>query len=144
MSKMREFSKEVVEKDACIATQPSRLTPNGSKKMTKEQKEEVAKELKIKRDKDRTMVRGIFRNNECPGGNVGFMFRKYAEDPMEKYAMQDGEVYTVPLGVAKHLNTGCWYPVHSYKSKDSSLMVQEKMRRYSFQGLDFMDESLSA
>lgn len=114
-----------------------------SKKLTKEEKEIIAKELKVKRDKDRTMVRGMFQNHECPGGSFAFMVRKYAEDPIEKYTMQDGEVYTIPLGVARHLNTSCWFPVHKFKSKDSSMTVQEKMRRVSFQGLEFLEESLS-
>jgi hypothetical protein len=115
-----------------------------SKKLTKEEKEVIAKDLKVKRDKERTPVRGIFKYHECPGAMFEFMFKKYAEDPLEKFSMLDGEVYTIPLGVARHLNTACWYPVHKFQSKDSSLTTQEKIRRTSFQSLEFMDEALAA
>ncbi len=114
-----------------------------SKKLTKEEKEVIAKELKIKRDKERTPVRGIFKYHECPGAMFEFMFKKYAEDPLEKFSFIDGEVYTIPLGVARHLNTGCWYPVHKFQSKDSIMTTQEKIRRTSFQSLEFMDEALA-
>ena len=114
-----------------------------SKKLTKEEKEVIAKDLKVKRDKERTPVRGIFKYHECPGAMFEFMFKKYAEDPLEKFSMLDGEVYTIPLGVARHLNTGCWYPVHKFQSKDSILTTQEKIRRTSFQSLEFMDEALA-
>lgn len=128
-------------KDTISYQQTARPYGNRSKKLTKEEKEVIAKELKIKRDKERSTVRGIFRNHECPGGSLRFIFKKYAEDPLEKYDLLDGEVYTIPLGVARHLNTNCWYPVHKYQSKDSGMTMQEKIRRTSFQSLEFVEES---
>jgi len=128
-------------KDSLIFQQAARPFLTRSKKITKEEKEVIAKDLKVKRDKDRTPVRGIFKYHECPGGSFGFMFKKYAEDPLEKYQMIDGEVYTIPLGVARHLNTNVWYPVHKYQSKDSVMSFQEKIRRTSFQSLEFSEEA---
>lgn len=136
--KSKEGSKDTIQYQTAARPFETR-----SKKLTKEEKEVIAKDLKVKRDKERVSVRGIFRYHECPGGSVGFMFKKYAEDPLEKYNLQDGEVYTLPLGVARHLNTNCWYPVHSYQSKDSGMTVQEKIRRTSFQSLEFVEESLN-
>ncbi len=60
------------------------------------------------------LVKGIFRSRESVGGNVKFCFRKYKWDRTEWYIMFDGETYEVPLGVARHLNQNCNYPVHSH------------------------------
>lgn len=108
----------------------------------------VNPELEAKRKEDRKMVRGIFRFHEVPNGQMDFVFKKYPGDPLEKFSMKDGEVYEVPLGVAKHLNTNCWYPVYGHNDKaqaniaDNSLMqIKEKIRRCSFQSLDFTEVS---
>ena len=64
--------------------------------------------LKYLRDKDREKVKGIFRYHEVPGGNFSFSYRAYKEDQVENFSLNDGEVYTIPLGVARHLNKNCW------------------------------------
>lgn len=102
------------------------------------------KDLKYQRDKDREMVRGIFRFFEVPGGNMSFSFRKYREDEIETFSLNDGEIYTIPRGVAHHLSNNCWYPEHAYKQDEQgrpSMMVSKKRRRCSFEPLDFMDVS---
>lgn len=60
------------------------------------------------------MVKGVFRCREPEGGNVEFFFKKYKWDPVQHYVMFDGEVYEVPLAVARHLNKNCNYPIHSH------------------------------
>jgi hypothetical protein len=98
--------------------------------------------LKYERDKDREKVRGIFRFHEVPGGTMQFVFRKYKEDPVESFTLVDGQVYTLPLGVAKHLNKNCWYPVHAHALDESgatSVKIGQKVRRASFQSLEFVD-----
>lgn len=102
------------------------------------------KDLKYMRDKDREMVRGIFRFFEVPGGTMAFSFRKYKEDEIETYTLNDGSIYTVPRGVAHHLSNNCWYPEHAYKMDDQgkpSVQITKKKRRCSFEPLDFMDPS---
>jgi hypothetical protein len=110
-----------------------------AKKTTKE----VTKtSIKTLRDKDRENVRGIFRFHEVPGGRMDFVFKKYKEDPIETFSLIDGDVYTLPLGVARHLNTNCWYPTYTYKSDEAGrpvMGVGEKVRRCSFQSLEFID-----
>ena len=117
-----------------------------SRKQQPQQDPSVLAALENKRAEEQKMVRGIFRFHEVPGGQMDFVFRKYKGDKLEKYSMKDGEVYEVPLGVARHLNTNCWYPVygHSDASKasveESALMsIKEKVRRCSFQSLDFVE-----
>jgi len=56
--------------------------------------------------------------------------------------MRDGEIKTIPLGVAKHLNKNLWYPEYSFvKSEDMQNVSQitKKIRRASFQSLEFID-----
>lgn len=102
--------------------------------------------LDAKRAEESKLVRGIFRFHEVPGGQMDFMFRKYKGDDLAKYSMKDGEVYEIPLGVARHLNTNCWYPVYGHNDKSqqgalgsAAMNVKEKIRRCSFQSLDFVE-----
>jgi len=98
--------------------------------------------LKYQRDKDRQMVKGIFRFYEVPGGSMSFNYRKYKEDPIERYDFVDGQVYTIPLGVAKHLTKNCSYPVHKHLKDESgkvSMRIGQKVNRVGFESLEFMD-----
>jgi len=102
----------------------------------------VKPNLRYLRDRDRELVKGIFRYHEVPGGVVMFSIRLWKEDQVEDFTLKDGEVYTLPLGVARHLNKNCWYPVHAYASDENGKQVQkisQKVRRMSFQSLEFTD-----
>jgi len=111
--------------------------------------------LRYMRDKDKEKVKGIFRYYEVPGGQVSFMFRAYREDRIERYDLLDGEIYTLPLGVAKHLNNNCWYPRYGHMENEEGVIsghapnglgkgmqgmrVAQKVRRMGFQSLEFTD-----
>jgi hypothetical protein len=98
--------------------------------------------LKFQRDKDRMPVRGKFIFHEVPGGKMDFVFRAYKGDPIATYSFCDGDIKTIPLGVAKHLNTNCWYPSYKYANDDQgrpAMSVGQKIRRCSFQSLEFLD-----
>lgn len=99
------------------------------------------------RAKDREPVKGIFRFYESPGGCMEFSYKCYKGDQIERFNLQDGEVCTIPLGVAKHLNKNGWYPVHAYRVEDNgkaSMHIGKKVRRFGFQSLEFVDiEDLS-
>lgn len=107
------------------------------------QEQQKKKNFAYLRDKEREMVTGIAKNYECPGGVIEFMFRKWKGDPIAKYSFLDGQVCRIPLGVARHLNTNCWYPVHA-QAQDSngrpSYKIGKKVRRFGFQSLEFLDE----
>lgn len=103
---------------------------------------ENAAKLKSMRDKDRQMVKGVFKYYEVPGGSVGFCFKKYKEDPIETFDLVDGQIYTIPLGVAKHLNSNTWYPIHGHTVDENGAPLQsikQKVNRMAFQSLEFMD-----
>lgn len=116
-----------------------------SRKPTK--KKLTKAEVDHMRDKDAEVVKGIFRFYEVPGGTMSFVFKAYDGDHIDRYDMVDGQVYSVPLGVARHLNKNLWYPEYDYmKGEDSKniMKVTKKVRRCGFQSLEFIDaEDLS-
>ena len=104
--------------------------------------EKKAPNLKYLRDKMRETVRGMFKFDEAPGQTLSFMYREFKEDPIERYDLKDGQVYSLPLGVAKHINRNLNYPVHKHiKSEDGSaeMRIGHKVQRASFQSLEFID-----
>jgi hypothetical protein len=132
-----------------------------TKNLTEVKTESKAKpNLKYMRDKDRENVKGIFRFYEVPGGTMGFVYKQYREDPVENYTLQDGQIYTIPLGVAKHLNKNGSYPEYEYMKTEAGfenhkvaygmginagMRIGRRIRRFGFQSLDFMDpEDLNA
>lgn len=113
-----------------------------TQEVKKETKTEQKKSFKYMRDKDRENVRGIFRFYEVPGGSFSFVFKKWKEDPLERFDLIDGQVYTIPLGVAHHLNKNGWYPVHAYAVDEMGkplMKIGQKVRRFGFQSLEFVD-----
>lgn len=108
----------------------------------KKDKEKLKKELPVMRAKDREPVKGIFHFYEVPGGILSFVFKAYKGDDVERFDLTDGNIYTVPLGVAKHLNRTGWYPVHAHAQDETgavTMKIGQKIRRYGFQSLEFVD-----
>jgi mannose-6-phosphate isomerase-like protein (cupin superfamily) len=115
--------------------------------LTKEKKDKSSINLKAMREKDREPVKGIFHFYEVPGGSMNFVYKKYKGDETERFDLIDGQIYTVPLGVAKHLNNDGWYPIHTFAQDESgghAVRIGQKVRRFGFQSLEFIDiEELS-
>lgn len=124
--------------------------------MSQVRKEVVApkKNLKYERDKAREMVKGIFKFYEVPGGSMSFSYREFKEDKVERYDMIDGEIYSIPLGVARHLNKNGWYPLYNFVPGENSVQtgaavqgfsgnnvqkITQKVRRFAFNSLEFVD-----
>jgi hypothetical protein len=116
------------------------------------------------------MVKGRFKNYEVPGGGLPFEAGKYPGQPLFKCNFQDGEVYEVPLWVARHLNGidvtadalggkigSCSYPIHGFKweggkpapesvlgaggSPIPATVVSKRKQRFGFEPLDFSVDS---
>ena len=105
-------------------------------------KRELVAKLSYQRDKDREVVKGIFRFYEVPGASLSFVYKAYKGEETIRYDLVDGEVYSLPLGVARHLNKSGWYPIHAHtKGEDDkpSMKIGHKVRRYGFQSLEFVD-----
>jgi hypothetical protein len=70
------------------------------------------------------------------------MYREFKEDPIERYDLEDGKVYSLPLGVVKHINKNMFYPIHSYMTDENgkkSMRIGTKIQRASCQSLEFVD-----
>lgn len=119
---------------------PKNLTPESK---THSSREEIQKKLKLQQAKDKEMVKGIFRFYEVPGGSVNFVYGPiYKGDQSKRYDLVDNQVCTIPLGVAKHLNKSGWYPTYGYQKDamgNTTMVVSQKVRRYGFQSLEFVD-----
>lgn len=133
-------------------------TQNNTPKMTRE---ELAKQLKKRRDRDEEIVTGIFKNLESPGMStipVYFVYKYYPGQQPEVYELHDGERYALPRGVARHLNNNCHYreyqqipgengvrgainPDGRLRTKDS-LQISKKVHRYAFNSLEYMDDDI--
>jgi hypothetical protein len=103
---------------------------------------DIKSELLAMREKDRKPVRGMFKFYESIGGTMSFSYRKYAQDEVATYTLTDGQVHTIPLGVAKHLNTNGWYPTYTYMNDEHGrpvTKVGKKNRRFGFQSLEFTE-----
>jgi len=121
----------------------TRLTiPKQRRIITKQDRDKFKKEVQKLRDRDAELVKGIFINHETPNGMLEFTLRLYPGDPIVKYTLFDGQMYELPLGVAKHLNQNCSYKVHKYQLGPDghySQKVGKRVRRFSFQSLDYTD-----
>jgi SPX domain protein involved in polyphosphate accumulation len=96
-------------------------------------KSKLKEKMRLKTIEDKTVVKGRFRNIESPGSQLIFSFN------MDKYTMQDGEIYEVPLEVARHLNN-CYYKIHENALSDAdgfkqSNTVGRKIDRFAFESL---------
>lgn len=127
------------------------------KKLTRS---EVAKQIPNWRAQDAELVTGIFKNLECRGGSVTFNYKAYPGDEYRTYHLIDGQRYTIPRGVAKHLNTNCHYKEYKHlpgefgetgvraAAHDGRLRSHEnmyavnKVHRYAFHSLEFSDDDL--
>lgn len=76
------------------------------------------------REEDSRLVTGRFKNLEVKGGDLTFPFRLYKEDPYRTYHFEDGKVYTVPYGVAKHIKEMTKVKKHAFLvDKDGKKIV---------------------
>ena len=108
----------------------------------KEVKDRPKLNLNYERDKDAEVVRGIFHFYEVPGGVLQFVYKAYKQDEPITYTVEDGKVYSLPRGVARHLNKSGWYPIHTYMNDESGKAVAkvgQKVARYGFSSLEFFD-----
>lgn len=122
---------------------------------------------KLIEEEGKKLVKGRFKNYETPGASAEIQCRKYSEDrvPFFKKRMNDGEVYEIPLYVARWL-TGtdkcaeqlggkihsCSHLIHGFSMKpDGSfanmkeddrgipvpIITDKHRQRYGFESLEF-------
>jgi hypothetical protein len=119
------------------------ISINNKKKITAEEKIAAEDKRQHALEVDSKMVTGIFKNLEAKGGDLEFSYRMYKEDPFRVYHFFDGKEYTIPLGVAKHINTMTAVPEREYaKGPDGTpqlyTIIKSKRQRYQFLSREFM------
>lgn len=125
-------------------------------------KEDFAKQIRKMRDRDAEKVTGIFKNLENPAnsgsrGSLVFSYKIYPGDPNEVYELLDGERYSLPRGVARHLNNNCYYREYNHlpgefgqtgiragaadgRLQTTTIQTSRKVHRYAFHSLEYMDD----
>ncbi len=117
-------------------------------------------------DEETVLVKGRFKMYESPGASVKIIVKKYPGIPQFEKLMYDGDVYEVPLYVARHLNGidvtaggcdkkigTCSYPIHGFQTPERGgtqpchlneagvpvpvVTVAKRVRRYGFESLTF-------
>ena len=116
---------------------------NTKKKLTKEELIDAEDKRLEERDNLSKMVTGIFKNIEAPGGDLTFSYRRYKEDPIRTYSFLDGQKYTIPLHLAKHINNQTAVPERDYvKNADGTpqlvTMIKSTRQRYQFLSTEYM------
>lgn len=72
--------------------------------------------------RDEEEVTGIFENKEHRGQEATMQYRLYPNEEITKWVFQDGERYTIPRGLMRHINENCYHTITS----DMSLQVPGK------------------
>ncbi len=85
------------------------------------------------RETDKT-VRGTFMNVEYPGQTARVCGKYYKGMEYFAQTFQDGEVYSIPLSVARFINERCYSEQHTYlqDEKGNPLKTGKKITRYKF------------
>jgi len=101
------------------------------------------KDIEVQKAQDAKPVTGRFVYKERPGQVLEFPYRKYKGDPIKIWKFVDGQVYTIPRGIASHLQREGKYQVHAHALDENglpSMKVGHTIDRYTFESLSFLDE----
>lgn len=132
-------------------------TTEVKKNISSSRVQELQKNLERKQSRDSEKVTGIFKNLEAPGNPHRFVIKLYKGEAPEIYEMFDGERYTIPRGVARHLSTSCYYTQYKHlpgefgdngiraayndgKLRAATMQEAKKVYRFAFHSLEFTDE----
>lgn len=110
-------------------------------KLTTEQRKKASELIEKHRKEDAKLVKGIFKNLECVGGDVEFAHHEYKGEPTRVYHLIDGQEYEIPFGVAKHLNRQCKYKKSKHlvdKNGNKMVTSDTPIQRYQFISNDYM------
>jgi len=143
---------------------PEIMKKNMPEKLQKISKAEGARRIARQRERDSEMVTGIFRNLENPGtngarGSIAFGYKAYPGDDIVTYEFCDNERYTIPRGVARHLNNNCYYKEYQHlpgeegltgvrgaqadgRLRAHTMQTARKIHRCQFRSLEFMDDDV--
>ena len=100
--------------------------------------------IHIKEDQqtsDQRLVKGTFRCFDPMGGGARVPYRRYKGEQIENYDLIDGQIYEIPLGLARHLRDNCYEVEHGYVLNNKGEVVPDKnfkkTKRMTFEPLVF-------
>jgi hypothetical protein len=166
ISESRSTSEET---SVAVAVEEKKVVDSSEVKeiyIPKTKKEQCMEKLRPYIEEETKLVKGRFRNYETPGGTGTVQMVKYPGIPAFQKTMQDGELYEIPLYVARFLNGvdvlakgagekthTCSYPVHGFKWDPGTPMpkgqeddrgipvpiigVAKRVRRFGFESMEF-------
>lgn len=122
------------------------VNTQGRNKLTTDQKKKASELIEKNRKEDAKLVKGVFKNLECPGGDLTFAYHQYKGEPTRIYHLLDGKEYEIPIGVAKHINRSCKYTKKAHNPNilqkgldgDWRPIEGKPVERYQFISTDFM------
>ena len=151
MSKLK-----IDEAPEAVVIKTASITPKDSKTL-----------MQMHMEEDMKMVKGTFRNLECPGAEQLVEIRKYPGVEYSKI-LRDGQRYEIPKYVALHINGidrvaekiggqvhSCQQPTNAYKIPESGQLPRSVddggtlkpeivpvawRRRYAFDSIEFNSE----
>lgn len=86
-------------------------------------------------------VKGIFKNLESPGQSAKICCKFYKGMPPFNQVMMHDQEYTIPLSVAKFINTRIKYPINKYaisENGESRKDVGQWVQRYQFISTEYL------
>ena len=117
------------------------VLPSKREKLNAEAKKKASDLVEAARKEDERLVKGTFKNLEVEGGDVTFSYRGYKGEPIRVYSFIDGESYTIPLGVAKHINRNCKYSRSAHLVDKNGMPMTgagKPKQRYEFISNEYM------
>lgn len=117
------------------------VLPVNKGKLSAEARKKASDLVEASCKEESKLVKGIFKNIESSGGDLTFAYRAYKSEPIRVYELIDGESYTIPLGVARHINRQCKYTKSAHlvdKEGRPIVGAGKHTQRYEFISTDFM------
>lgn len=109
-------------------------------------KKELHPKIEKMREEETKLVTGVFRCMEPIGGSVTLSYRKYPGEPIKQWTFEDGRNYTIPLGLARHLNSNCAWPVSKHAvdpvTDRPSSQIGKWVHRFSFSSVEYSDPNM--
>jgi len=136
---------------------PSGIIEMAPKPVKKEMsKTEMEKWIAREQERDNEMVVGLFEYKERKGKKLKFFRKIYPNEDIQMWEFEDGQVYRIPYGVAKHLATGIFTPIYQKLPKaygelgkaigsgrlagDKQMALMKKSYRTDFKSLQFRED----
>lgn len=113
------------------------------RKRTSEEKKKLEALKEKERDEDSRLVTGTFYNRESKNAIAKFPYKKYKEDSYVIYEFENGRTYTIPVGVANHINKGTQVKERDYAvgpdgSKKLYTVIRSLRNRFEFVSTQFI------